>query len=910
MAFQNSTNNYQNTKYIVGVGLPYTTIQSAINAAVAASTPATIFVRAGSYTENLTLYDGIEIQGSNAFQTTITGIHVPPASGRCAMLNLGLISATHILSSAVAGTSTIKFSQCAFNLTNGYVCNMTNWTGSVTFEFCSDTSTINGLVINTATASVIMNNNTIGAGTANPLTINGILTLFNTSLGCPLSLAGSAVSTIDGGCVISGAIILSANANLTIANSRISTGAVTAITTTSSVAVNLSDVNINTSNSVAIAGTGTVNFNQVNFSNSKALAGTITEGLAGVVKTGENYSNTILRMDMTGFYSWAAAGPYFDDTTLGTFQLLVGGTGYIRGKVITWVAQNITGMTSGSCWYIYIDSTGTIGKTNTRTGALYMDYIVLFECLYDETPVTKLQHTVKENHPYDYQVSVSNMAHNIIGTVVENGGANITALGAANVKVGIAGNDVLQDHGLETTITAAASVTWKKFYTTAAGRWALQNSSDTFSGYYNNAGTPTVLGGSKFGVYTLYVCKDSLNSATASYYAVLDIAQYNTVGAAETAISNGTVAKATAELLDLELCQLGFIIWGQAAGAIVQTIISKSTLRATISSGGGTNIAALVTTDTTNFDGILSATDTNVQVALETIDEWGKTTTDHALLVGNGTGVAIGSLTVGATGEILTGVTGSDPSWSSSPTMSNLTLSTGGAVRTNTTAGNTLLFQAYDVDAVTYATFATLTANNTPTFDLDTSVTIGAAYIYRAGGTDVSVADGGTGASTLTDHGVLLGSGTGAITALAEASNGQLVIGSTGNDPSLATLTAGTNITVTNGAGSISLSQIVVTTNDQTDSYTLVLGDAGKIVTMTKATANTLTIPKNSSVAFPVGTYVLIYQGGAGQTTISPVDGDVTLNATDSLYNLYGIYSVGALVKLATDTWVLFGDLS
>ena len=71
--------------------------------------------------------------------------------------------------------------------------------------------------------------------------------------------------------------------------------------------------------------------------------------------------------------------------------------------------------------------------------------------------------------------------------------------------------------------------------------------------------------------------------------------------------------------------------------------------------------------------------------------------------------------------------------------------------------------------------------------------------------TALPVGSGGTGASTLTDGGVLVGSGTGAVTSLGQATNGQLVIGSTGADPVLATLTGGANITVTNTAGAISI---------------------------------------------------------------------------------------------------------
>jgi len=68
------------------------------------------------------------------------------------------------------------------------------------------------------------------------------------------------------------------------------------------------------------------------------------------------------------------------------------------------------------------------------------------------------------------------------------------------------------------------------------------------------------------------------------------------------------------------------------------------------------------------------------------------------------------------------------------------------------------------------------------------------------------VAKGGTGAETLTDHGLLVGSGTGAITALAAAANGQIPIGSTGADPVLSTLTGVANeIDITVGAGSITI---------------------------------------------------------------------------------------------------------
>jgi len=137
--------------------------------------------------------------------------------------------------------------------------------------------------------------------------------------------------------------------------------------------------------------------------------------------------------------------------------------------------------------------------------------------------------------------------------------------------------------------------------------------------------------------------------------------------------------------------------------------------------------------------------------------------------------------------------------------INSITTSTGGSLRTGTTAADTTLLQAYDVDGITYKTFATLTANNTPTMDLDTDVTIGTNYIYRATGTDIPVTDGGTGASTLAAHGILIGQGTSAITSQT-LTDGQLLIGKTGAfDPVAATLNAGSGISITPGAGSITI---------------------------------------------------------------------------------------------------------
>lgn len=85
-------------------------------------------------------------------------------------------------------------------------------------------------------------------------------------------------------------------------------------------------------------------------------------------------------------------------------------------------------------------------------------------------------------------------------------------------------------------------------------------------------------------------------------------------------------------------------------------------------------------------------------------------------------------------------------------------------------------------------------------------------------------------------------------------------------------------------------------------SYTLVLTDAGKQVTMTNAAASTLTVPPNSSVAFDVGVEITIIQLGAGAVTLTAGAG-VTINSLATSFAM-SQYQVATLVKQATNTWI------
>lgn len=166
---------------------------------------------------------------------------------------------------------------------------------------------------------------------------------------------------------------------------------------------------------------------------------------------------------------------------------------------------------------------------------------------------------------------------------------------------------------------------------------------------------------------------------------------------------------------------------------------------------------------------------------------------------------------------------------------------------------------------------------------------------------------------TLTDR---AGTNGNIVIANATLASGNLTVGDGGAGVSTITTdaTAKTALGVTPiGAGNIILDQIAF--NTQTANYTLVAADEGKWIVMNNSTANnTLTIPKNATVAFPVGTQIALEQRGTFQVTVSAVDANVTINARGTATKMVGQYSTALLTLItvsgAATTWNFSGDIT
>lgn len=172
--------------------------------------------------------------------------------------------------------------------------------------------------------------------------------------------------------------------------------------------------------------------------------------------------------------------------------------------------------------------------------------------------------------------------------------------------------------------------------------------------------------------------------------------------------------------------------------------------------------------------------------------------------------------------------------------------------------------------------------------DLPAALTIGGAYIYRVGGTDVAFEDGGTGQSAYTD--------------------GQLLIGGTTlSDIQKATLTPGAGILITNGDNSITLAATGEdTVETKTDNYPITTDDFGKTLVM-NAADKTFSLPSVS--AANVGALVKVAFINTGKLTIDAADAD-TIDDSGAGEGIYceqngEKYSSIALRLISATEWII-----
>lgn len=168
------------------------------------------------------------------------------------------------------------------------------------------------------------------------------------------------------------------------------------------------------------------------------------------------------------------------------------------------------------------------------------------------------------------------------------------------------------------------------------------------------------------------------------------------------------------------------------------------------------------------------------------------------------------------------------------------------------------------------------------------------------------VIEGGTGATTLTAHGVLLGEGTSAITPTAVGTNGQLLIGTSAADPTWVTPTVGTGLSLTTNATTLSyaLTTPVTVSNGGTGATSLtahdvLVGNGTSAITLVAPSATSgIPLVSNGAAADPSFTTAVVAGGGTGLTSATAYA--VLCGGTTSTAALQSIASVGTSGQVLT----------
>ncbi len=189
----------------------------------------------------------------------------------------------------------------------------------------------------------------------------------------------------------------------------------------------------------------------------------------------------------------------------------------------------------------------------------------------------------------------------------------------------------------------------------------------------------------------------------------------------------------------------------------------------------------------------------------------------------------------------------------------------------------------------TNAAVATLAATNLTATNLTSSnVSITGGSI--TGITDLAVADGGTGASN------------------AATARSNLGAAASGANTDITALDQDVTITATGTIAADSLGFRGLPQNAQTGAYTLALADAGKHISNT---TGGFVIPANGSVAFPVGTAIVLFNNSGSSQTISITSDTLRLaGSTSTGSRTLAAYGLATCVKVATTTWVVSGNVS
>ena len=292
LTFNPTSAAYPLSKFVVaqdGSG-GYSTIQAALDAAnterISSGRGQTVYVQPGTYTENLTFYEDIDLHGAigqvDSEILVVVGTHTPPDSGQFSVYGIWFRGTTSCFSTNSAGTGIFNFFNVIVEITGvGFTWDMPNYAGNINiFDFLqTDTGTTGFLNNPSGSVDVVIINSAIGLTKTNATAvINGSVEWDNMLIAINMTYGGTGNININGGCLFLGTHTFTDSVTAQIVNTSFQTVADQAIVYNSSGDAIIGDVNIDSSNATPLGGTGagTIEVSSLSFMDSDGVAGTLT----------------------------------------------------------------------------------------------------------------------------------------------------------------------------------------------------------------------------------------------------------------------------------------------------------------------------------------------------------------------------------------------------------------------------------------------------------------------------------------------------------------------------------------------------------------------------------------------------------------------------------------------------------
>lgn len=373
-----TSNTFTTAKWIVSATSSDGTHTTIAGALTSASSGDTIFIRPGTYTEDLTLKAGVNLSSfpcdSYTPNVIILGKATATFSGTCSLSGIELkTNSDNCLVVSGSAATQVNLKGCLIDANNNTAISFTSSSGSSKIQLydCKgniDTTGIAYFALSAACGGALKffggtfeNNGASTTASTNASTAGGGLNFLNTYFGNAVTTSGNSTFSADSTVFVGTQTIGGSGSNL-VFNCHIDGGSSSAVSVSTGATLNLTNSTIISSNTNAITGVGTLNYGGLVFEGSSSGVNTTTQAVLneGPSKTiGNSNSGNTNTLTVTNSSNTATSSANILSTVGGgtaadpTFQAVVSGV-----TTWTWGADN-----SDSDSWVLAASTA-LGTTN------------------------------------------------------------------------------------------------------------------------------------------------------------------------------------------------------------------------------------------------------------------------------------------------------------------------------------------------------------------------------------------------------------------------------------------------------------------------------------------------------------------------------------------------------------------